>query len=413
MTWRSPWGRALTAYVLDFKLTRAGKYLVAGGVIAGVFAMPSIFVPVYTVLGTLFAVGFLAALVNLGYRPRLRLSGTFPDRAVAGEPVEAKLLVTNVGHLPAYDVGVGFLRLPKQLKELGAGHHVAHLPGGETVSVPVRIRALRRGSYPLPALRVFSTFPFNLLRSGSGRMRPGPLLVLPAFSPAADIGVPVSPRHQPGGIALTSHLGESPEYVGNRDFHPGDPIRRIDAHAWARLARPIVREYQEEYFCRLALVLDTYVPPWRRSTPEGFPGLEAGISLAATVTDALSRGEYLIDIFAAGPKLFTFRTGRHTSHFDSLLEVLACLEPCRTNPFDTLVPALAEELRNISSVICIFLDWDSSRRDLVRMASESGCRVKCLLVRDGNTTEAVDPGEADEVGFYTPAAIRAGGFEIL
>ena len=70
----------------------------------------------------------------------------------------------------------------------------------------------------------------------------------------------VGKRYQPGGIALTSHIGESPEYIGNRDYRPGDSLRRIDPRAWARLATPIVREYSEEYYCRIALVLDTYVP---------------------------------------------------------------------------------------------------------------------------------------------------------
>jgi len=81
--------------------------------------------------------------------------------------------------------------------------------------------------------------------------------VLPDFRPADAITVPGSARYQPGGIALTSNVGESPEYIGNRDYRAGDPLRRIDFRSWGRLAKPVVREYQEEYFSRIGVVLDT------------------------------------------------------------------------------------------------------------------------------------------------------------
>ena len=409
----SPLGRWLAFYLWDFKLTRAGKYLVAGGIVAGVFAMSSLTVPIYNILCTLFMLGFVSLIVNACHRPRLRLSGALPEKTIAGREIQGSATVTNTGRLPAYDVSTSFMRLPPSLKEGAPLPHAAVIPSGTSLTVPVKVKALKRGMYSLPALRAFTTFPFNLLRSGSARTRMGTLLVQPAFTSATGINVPVSRRYQPGGIALTSHLGDSPEYVGNREYRPGDPMRRIDARAWARLAKPVVREYQEEYFCRLALVLDTYVPRARLSRAEGFADLEAAISLAASVADALSRGEYIIDIFAAGPELYVFRTGRHTAHFDNVLEILACIDACRTNPFDTVAPPLADELHNISTMVCVFLDWDQSRKELVRMASELGCRVKVLIVRDGPTTDPVESHEADLLDVHTLDAVRSGEFDIL
>ena len=217
-----------------------------------------------------------------------------------------------------------------------------------------------------------STFPFNLCRTASrpadapdGAHRKS-LLLYPRFHPIAGIAVPVSARYQPGGIPLSSSVGESPEYIGNREYHPGDSMRQIDHRSWARLAKPIVREFQDEYYCRLALVLDTFVPGKTRPGPEGFPNLEAAISLAAAVADALARGEYIIDIFAAGPELYTFRAGRHTAHFENTLEILACVDACRTNPFRVVTPALMEELTSISTVICVFLDWARLVKPIVR-----------------------------------------------
>ena len=45
----------------------------------------------------------------------------------------------------------------------------------------------------------------------------------------------------------------------------GDPLRKIHWRSWARRGKPVVKEYQEEYFSRIALVLDTFLP--RRPAP--------------------------------------------------------------------------------------------------------------------------------------------------
>ena len=61
----------------------------------------------------------------------------------------------------------------------------------------------------------------------------------------------------------------------------------------------MVKEYQEEYFSRIALVLDTFVP--RRPRRDERRSFEAAISVLASIADHFSRTENVVDIFAAGP----------------------------------------------------------------------------------------------------------------
>ena len=56
----------------------------------------------------------------------------------------------------------------------------------------------------------------------------------------ADV-VPSGRRYQPGGIAMASKLGDSFEFIGNREYRDGDNLRDMDWRATARLSRPIVR----------------------------------------------------------------------------------------------------------------------------------------------------------------------------
>ena len=48
-----------------------------------------------------------------------------------------------------------------------------------------------------------------------------------------------------------------------RDYRPGDPLQRVHWKSFARTGRPVVKEYQDEFFERHALVLDTGTAPRR------------------------------------------------------------------------------------------------------------------------------------------------------
>ena len=411
-----------------FKMTLTGRMLL-GCIFFASFGLITIQVPIFFTYSALSALLILAFLVGLLFRPRVRLDVTLPSRVSVGESVKGRVRVTNRSRWPAFDISVGFIDLTRTLKHLD--HEVSTIAIGSTDSVdlPITIEAHRRGLHQLKELRAYSSFPFHLFRSGSSRTQLPPLLVVPKFYPLTDLDVPANTRHQPGGIALTSRVGESSEYIGNRDYVPGEPVRRIDFRAWARTGQPVLREYQEEYYCRVAVVLDTHVTPrkfwigfkkwdheWyfpHEDGPETYAELEAAISLTASIADALGREEYLIDLFAAGPELYAFRSGRNLAHFENLLEILSCVEATRENPLAKITPRIVDELGQISTVICVLLDWDESRRDLARAAQEAGCQLKRVIVRNGPTTLPLDDPEFGQCPQFTPAQVESGGIEYL
>ncbi len=184
---------------------------------------------------------------------------------------------------------------------------------------------------------------------------------------------------------MSSGLGHSPEYVGNREYTSGEPVRRLDFKAWARTGKPVVREYQEEYYCRIALVLDTYVP-YKLAKGEAHPPFEAAVSLTAAISDALDLDEYLIDLFAAGPEFHVFRTVGGSNRLDAVLDILAAIDVSPDNPFREIAPRMADELEQISTAVCVFLDWDAVREEFCQRVLEAGCLLKVVVVRDGPTT---------------------------
>ena len=122
--------------------------------------------------------------------------------------------------------------------------------------------------------------------------------MVPPVAKVVKLTTPALARHQPGGVPRVSSTGESFDLRGVRPYRAGDPIRDLHARSWARTGYPVVREYQQEYFRRVAVVLD----PDTSAAPHAAV-LDALVSLAAGVASALAREDTLVDLVVVGHEL--------------------------------------------------------------------------------------------------------------
>lgn len=372
--------RFLRSLWLD-RLTPAGRALLWAGILVAALANITYTLMMFFLFSLLLGMALGSLVLARLARARLEVSWELPQRASCGSLLKVPLQVRNVGRRAAVDVGLRPHRLSSLVEPVPPeGAFLPRLDPGQSVRTCWQLRLLRRGHYEMEGLRQECYFPFGLWRDAVVHRRPQRILVYPAFHPLVSLEVPVGRLYQPGGIALSSNVGDSTEFIGTREFRDGDSIRDIHWRSWARLGRPVVKEFQEEYFCRIALLLDTFLPS--REEKVGRPAFEASLSLAAAMADRLGQGEYVVDLFAAGPDLYTLQAGRNLAHLDNVLDILACLDPCRQPPFQTLAPVLLENLPGITTVILVLLDWDEARQELVRLLRDQGPAVRVLVVRD-------------------------------
>jgi uncharacterized protein (DUF58 family) len=342
----------------------------------------------------------IALVFAVTWRPRVRLDVHHSERVCVGEvlPVDVDVRVDGVrGNTDLYVVAH---RLPAGIDAVErAGVAVPRRAGRLVSRVRLGLRCSRRGAFVLQGFRVESSFPFALIRARRTFDRRRALLVYPRFTRLARLVLPAGYRYQPGGVALASNLGESCEYIGNREYRQGDSVRNIDWRATARLIRPIVREYREEYFMRVGVVLDTHVPGRARPKIKAAvrADFERAVSVSAAVSDYMARQEYLVDLFAAGPNLYHLTAGRSLAYLDQILHILACVDECATEPFDVIEPQIMEDLSRITTVICVMLDWDEARRAFVHRLTQAGSGVKVIVVRDREPTLPLI-AEADVLG---------------
>ena len=343
------------------------------------------------------AVWGVAEVAKFLERPKVEIRAHHPDRIAAGERLPVEVEIKNTKQSALSGAQLIAHRLPDAIDFPSLGIPIPTLALGQTTSVRVELSPRKRGSYELHGFRVETAFPFGLVFSARAREARTKLLVYPKFSPLERLELPQSRRYQPGGVAFVAARGESVEYIGNRDYREGDQVRDIDWRATARLSRPIVREFREEYFLRAAVVLDTHVPVL---SPEACADFERAVSLCAACGDYMNRSDYLVDILAAGPNLYHLLAGRGLASLDQMLDILASVDSTTHSPWDTLAPAIEANLEQITSVICLFLDWDESRRAFAELLQSGGGAVKIIVLRDektnGPTTLPVEgtwPGE--------------------
>jgi uncharacterized protein (DUF58 family) len=403
----SPWGRRLM-FMWRHRVTPAGRMLLIILLIAGpVSASITLNRPLYFYSILLFSLMLVGRLFGILFAPRVKISRALPERCAAGATVTIEAKLENIGLLPIFDLAASerFPGASVRLSENPVYHPC--LRRGESATLPYTLEFTRRGVCDFTGPVALTVFPFGVYHHAKMFSAPHRMLVYPRFAPLTDIALPVGRKHQPGGLQMASHVGDSEEFLGNREYRPGDRLRDIHHAAWARTGFPVVREFQQEYLCRIALIVDTHAP--KKSRRE-LADLEAALSLSASIADVLSRREYLIDIFAAGPDLYHFQAGRSLAHLDNILDILACIDACVTDPFATLGPALREEIKNISTAVIILLDWSEEKEEFVRFVQSFGVMPKVLVVRD--TPPTLEPGGVryggEEVKIFAPAEIQRG-----
>jgi len=217
--------------------------------------------------------------------------------------------------------------------------------------------------------------------------------------------MPGGRKHHSGGIALTTSVGESEEFVSLREYRPGDPLRKLHWKSWAKIGKPIVKEYQEEFFVRHVLILDTFVGA---NQAEAF---EEAISLAASFACAVQTQESLLDLIFVGLEVYCFTAGRGLGQTDKILEVLADVQPCGTKPFDALFPTVMSKASFCSGCICIFVSWDEPRQKLVQLLRQLDIPVFVLVILQPDDTSIPDPGPLSDVADHFHV-LRAGEIEM-
>jgi len=402
--------------LLRHRVTPAGGFVIAGWVLAAGAANPeqTLGTQAFLLLSALLLVSLVAAPM---FRARFTVSRRVPRFGTAGEPIELRIQLRNRSRHPLrgfeyveelqdrpltpYEFrarlrpgrGNRSFRLGRSLPPVRPPRTdpvpVPDVPGGGEVEVRVTVTAWRRGPLVMAGGMLARRDPLGLFR-GFRRVRaPQTLLVLPQRHPVPPLTLPGQSHYQRGGVAMAAGVGETEEFVALREYRRGDSLRRVHWRSSARLGELVVKEFQDEYLVRHALVLDTFCEASR----DGL--FEEAVSVAASFACTVPDQESLLDLLFVGPGTVCVTSGRGVGHVEQMLEVLAAVTPTREPRFGDLEAMLLRHREVLSGCLLVLLDWDAPRRALVRRLR--ALRLPCwvLLVVD-DASEPPDPGAPEE-----------------
>jgi len=254
--------------------------------------------------------------------------------------------------------------------------HFPPLPPKGRAEVIVELTPLHRGRVQFQGVIIGRPDPFGLINACRFLPLPQTLWLLPERYPLPPIALEGSRRYQSGGVSLASTVGDTEEFRSLRDYRPGDPLRKIHWKSWAKVDKPIVKEEQDEFFVRHALILDTFQPQTYSEK------LEATISIAASLVCNFHTEDALLDLMFVGTEAYCFTSGRSVGHIEQMLQILASVTPCIDKPFEYLTPVVLSRSHLLSGCICVFLTWDKSRLELVQYLQALQLPLKVFILQD-------------------------------
>lgn len=256
----------------------------------------------------------------------------------------------------------------------------------QQAELSIELTPLRRGMAHFDGITIARPDPLGIYRALQKQRLPQSLLILPKRYEIPAITLPGAMRYQPGGVAMASHIGQSEEFVSLREYRRGDPPRHIHWRSWAKTGKPIIKEFEDEFFVRHALVLDTFTP---RPYSDAF---EEAVSVAASFACTVLTQESLLDLLFVGPEAYCFTAGRGLAHADQMLEILAAVQPCKAKTFALLEGLVLEHIKTVSGCICVLLAWDELRQQFVGKLRAMGVPVMVLVIQPAGETPLLGPG---------------------
>ncbi len=358
----------------------------------------------------LLALLLLAWFASLLFAARVQVQRELPRYATAGEPFSYAIAVANLGARalsgvavveafrdprPQYadwkrarepgeerrnwfDRNAGYFRwrwlIERATPETPREASLPEIAAGARETLRLTLTPRRRGRIELAGLVFSRSDPLGLVQGLARVALPERVIALPRRYRLPRLSLPGRRKHQPGGVSLASSVGDSEEFLSLREYRPGDPLQRIHWKSFARTGRPIVKEFQDEFFERHALVLDTAS---RRGEDEAF---EDAVAVAASFVYTIETQECLLDLLFVGNQVHHSTAGRGQLHAEQMLETLAGVRASEPAGFERLARAVLAQCAQLTSCVLVLVAWDDARRALANRLAANGVEVRAILV---------------------------------
>lgn len=397
-----PLAAAASAWI-EQRFSGAGRLLLGLFIASAVLGVDISQTLGYQVAALAFALLATSILLSWRWQPALRVRRILPQVVTAAQPSTYWLEITNLGtrierdllvhdtlrnprlgyaefqasrdrvgrsRTNWFDHAIGFPRWVA-LRRYGRGadsemQRVPTIAPAATVRVRIETMVGRRGWLQFETIDVLRPDPLGLFRARHSLRASAALLALPQRHAIPQLQLQSERRYQRGGISLAMAVGDAQEFASLRDYRAGDARRHIHWRSFAKTGKLIVKEYQDEYFDRHALVVDTQLPAADHAL------FEAVITVAASVAGGQRPRDSILDLIIAGTDMLELSAGRGLGDALHALTYLAEAQATGDTDFTAVTALLRQRIGRLASVILVLGRWDAPRRALVEELARRG-----------------------------------------
>lgn len=249
------------------------------------------------------------------------------------------------------------------------------LDPGEEADVRLQLIPRRRGVMALRDVRLVLPDPLGLFRNcRRTEVDEQQVLVYPMAYRVPRFLLEGGGERQSGEEQSLAWRGEGGEFLGLRDYRPGDSRRKIHWRTWARTGTPAVKEDEENKVARYGLVLDSWV---HGSSPQKF---EEAVSVAAGFVQSDGEPDRLLERLAVHGESGTHQLPPGTRSSQMLLEALARVELAEEEAYQELERGVQAMGREVKAVVLILCGWSPERQGLVDRLRSSGVSLHVFAI---------------------------------
>ena len=420
--------------------TPAGMMMVAAIVLSGILGFNILKTNLYQVLSFSFSALAVSMMLSLlPFKFKVMVNRILPEYITMGDKVVYEIEITNLStktqkgltlyediHDPrpsfetllskkepfehlrnAWDRKTLYYRwlwlIQKNRKARFNSVELPDLPAGETIRVSLKIVPHYRGYIHFSGCTFARPDAIGLFNRLLKVKKVQKMLVMPKLYQLETPDLMSTRQYHPGGICLASSIGNSDEFMSLRQYRPGDPLRNIHWRTFAKTNELVIKEFEDEYFVRHALILDTFLSSGNETL------FEAAVSIASSYIASMQTYESILDLMFVGNLIYSFSSGRGLAYSEKMFEILACVEPCENKTVFELVPALQSNIKKFSGSICIFLGWQEGHKKIYQIfekalipvfivvLAEDKLKMEEKISRDTQSMACIKVVESDQI----------------
>jgi uncharacterized protein (DUF58 family) len=243
------------------------------------------------------------------------------------------------------------------------------VPVKSQVRVKIEAEPLRRGFTKFGTTAVLHPDLLGLNYGVKRFKNPERLLILPErYKISESFELPGGNNALPCGTNASWSTGNSDEFVSLRDYREGDSAKKIHWPSSMKRQKPVVREYQDEYFLRQSLILDI--------STNNLTLAEESVSVATSFLFKMTEKNASVNLLYCGENPTTI-SGDGTE--GRQLEALATIQP-NSQPFSILAEYARNKAQGLTGCVIVSSQWTEEHQQLQRLFESKGVPTTAFII---------------------------------